>query len=84
MRYTVLWRREALDELAIAWMMAADREAVTVASAQIDRLLRAAPLEQGESREEGTRVLLIPPLGAEYEVEEGDRKVYVNSVWRTR
>lgn len=84
MSYTVIWRREALDELAVAWMMAADRDAVTVATAQIDRLLRASPLDQGESRDDDTRVLFIRPLGVEYEVEEGDRKVFVNSAWRIR
>jgi len=84
MSYTVIWRHEALDDLTTAWMMAADRDAVSVASAQIDRLLRASPLDQGESREDDTRVLFIRPLGVEYDVEEGDRKVYVNSVWRIR
>jgi hypothetical protein len=65
MNYTVIWPRRALDELTNIWMTAGDREAVTVASAQIDRLLRASPLEQGESREDNTRVLFIRPLGVE-------------------
>jgi hypothetical protein len=84
MSYTVIWHREALHELTDLWMTAGDREAVTVASAQIDRLLRAAPLDQGESRDERTRVLFVSPLAVEYDVEELDRKVFVNAVWRIR
>jgi hypothetical protein len=62
MSYTVIWRSEAIDELTIAWMMAQDRDAVSVASAQIDRVLRESPLDQGESREHDTRVFLFRHL----------------------
>ena len=81
MKYTVIWHETPLNDLTSIWMSASDRASVTVAAAQIDRVLGTAPHDHGESREGRTRVLLIPPLGVEYEIEEADRKVQVNAVW---
>jgi len=81
MRYTVIWLPDTLNELADVWLRAFDREAVSAASAEVDRLLGYDPVSQGESREDNTRVLLIKPLGIEFEINDGDRKVIVNSVW---
>lgn len=84
MKYTVIWRPETLNQLIEFWLEATDRETVSAATARIDCVLRADPESQGESREENTRVLLVEPLGVEYEVDVGDRKVQVNTVWLIR
>lgn len=84
MKFTVVWRRTAVNELAELWLRAPDREAFSLAVAQIERLLANDPREQGESREDDTRVLLILPVGVEYDVDDGDRKVLVNTVWSIR
>jgi hypothetical protein len=82
MRYTVIWTPTALNVLAAIWNQAEDRNAVTAASNEMDRVLAAAPREQGESRKGNVRVMFANPLGVEYEVIEDDLKVEVLAVWR--
>jgi hypothetical protein len=60
---------------------ASDRQAVTDAANEIDRLLAIEPLDIGESREEGRRILLVPPLGVTFYVVSEDRIVRVLDVW---
>lgn len=61
MQYTVIWSPDALKQLTEVWLNATDRNAVTTAVDQIDRLLSSSPTNQGESRFEDRRVL-IPSL----------------------
>jgi hypothetical protein len=84
MKYTVVWVPTAEQELAALWMDAANRAAVTRASHAIDRLLGRDPLGEGESRPGGSRVLLVPPLGALYEVSPENCMVRVLHVWSFR
>lgn len=77
MNYTVVWQPTAEGQLAAAWVDAKDRRAVTRASDQIDTLLGFAPDRVGESRDAGRRVLVVLPLVATYEVEEGNKLVRV-------
>jgi hypothetical protein len=81
MNYTVLWDPDAEQALADIWMNASDRGDVTAAADQIDRVLRIDPQQQGESRAQGRRVLLIAPLGVLFRVLEQDRIVRVIQVW---
>lgn len=76
MRFTVVWTRAALDQLADAWLRAADRGAVTRASAEIDRTLRTDPDRQGVEFY-GDRLLAVPPLQAVFTVHPDDRLVRV-------
>ena len=82
MKYTVVWKAAAEEELAQMWLDAADRSAVTVAANGIDRLLAAKPEEQGESRSGATQGMFIHPVGAFFDVSEEDRVVSVLRVWR--
>ena len=81
MNYTVLWDPAAEQELADVWITAADRAAVTSAADEIDRRLRRDPEQQGESRDDGRRVLLVSPLGVLFRVLPDDRIVRVIQVW---
>jgi len=81
MKYTVVWKPEAERKLTELWLAAANRSAVTKAADRIDRELRYDAHIKGESREEPTRVLLIPPLGVFFRVDAPDRKVSVLTVW---
>jgi hypothetical protein len=47
MNYIVHWTVVALDELADVWMAAADRNAVTAASDQLEREVAADPHGRG-------------------------------------
>jgi hypothetical protein len=83
MTWTVLWLPPAETELAALWLDVDIRLAVTRAAHQIDRALRRNPSEQGESRDEGLRVMFEPPLGVTFRVRLGDRIVEVLDVWLT-
>lgn len=79
MRYTVTWLPSAIQDLARIWNQAPDRQAVSDASNEIDRVLRNTPLTVGE--EEGAfRRLTVEPLEVVYRVSPDDRLVEVVQV----
>jgi plasmid stabilization system protein ParE len=80
MSYTVTWKESASDRLAEIWMSARDRRAVTAAADRLDAALRADPHLHGESRDESTRLVIVPPLAVVYEVLEADRLVHILAV----
>jgi hypothetical protein len=82
MSYQVFWVPEAEEELAAIWLDADDRDSVTSAAHVIDTALRLDPESIGESRAEGRRVFLEPPLGVIFVVSEPDRRVSVINVWK--
>ena len=63
-------------------MGAPDRNAVSAASDAIDRLLGADPYAHSESRSRGRRVIIVPPLTAQFKVLESTRHVRVISIHR--
>ena len=81
MRYTVVWKESAENQLANIWLNATHRDAVTNVARQIDVRLRYRPQFQGESRAKRRRILLVSPLGVKFEVDENDRIVRVLTVW---
>jgi plasmid stabilization system protein ParE len=82
MRYTVLWKPAAEQELASIWTSASDRDDITAAANRIDKLLQSDAEQRGESRSAGIRILVVPPLGVLFTVEPDDRIVNVGTVWR--
>jgi hypothetical protein len=82
MKWTVLWKKDAEDDLTNLWVNASDKAAVTAAANRIDAQLQADPLSTGEPRAEDDRVHFDPPLGVLFTVDAADRKVYVVRVWR--
>lgn len=82
MKYTVLWTPPAENELTEIWLEAPDRNAITQSSFEIDERLEDDPDEEGESRFEGRRILLVPPLGVTFRIQEEDRTVLILDVWR--
>jgi hypothetical protein len=80
-RYTVRWTRKArLQQLAQVWLDAPDRNTVTAAANEVDRVLAADPAGVGESRAAGLRVLIVEPLIVGYMGDEDARRVIVFSV----
>jgi hypothetical protein len=79
--YTVVWMAAALQELAAICMASANRNAVTVASSAIDRVLASSPNTAGTVVFDTVREYTHPPLGVEFEVIEADRRVIVLSAW---
>jgi len=84
MRYDVLWVPDAEQRLAAIWIDSHRRDAVSLAAREIDELLRDAPEAIGESRGDGRRILLVPPLGVLFRVFPQDPHVYVLTVWHFR
>ena len=81
MKYTVVWSAEAEARLAEIWLSAPDRKAVSKLAARIDALLRDDAHMVGESREGSRRIVLEPPLGAAFSVNQDDRFVLVLEIW---
>jgi hypothetical protein len=84
--FTVRWTRAALDRLAAIWLRvpSAQRRALTAATHAIDGRLSNDPLNEGESRPAGRRVLLVPPLGVAFRANAQARTVIVLQAWYIR
>ncbi|HZT81883.1 MAG TPA: hypothetical protein VFA26_16780 [Gemmataceae bacterium] len=78
------WHPVAENRLADLWSAGPDRQAIADAADTIDMLLARDPLNQGESRTEKHRIMIVPPLAAHFEVSEDDRIVHVLEVWRVK
>jgi hypothetical protein len=76
-KYTVVWLKSVHHELGEIWLAASDRNAVTAASAEIDRELASGAEEKGKALSEGLRVYDAPPLRAVYYVDSPNRLVEV-------
>ncbi len=81
MRWTVVWREEAKDELARIWIVSKDRQSVTVAADRIDRSLQVDPERQGEEFY-GDRLLVVMPLAVVFEVIADNRLARVLQIWQ--
>ncbi|HSG73419.1 MAG TPA: hypothetical protein VLA12_23590 [Planctomycetaceae bacterium] len=75
--YTVVWLKSVHHEVGEIWLAASNRNAVTAASAEIDRELAVDAEEKGKPLSEGLRVYDAPPLRAVYTVDPGNRLVEV-------
>jgi hypothetical protein len=84
MTCTVTWTRRAHRRLAELWLAAPDRAELTAAANSIDAELARDPLNAGESRRGGARVIITPPLGVFFDVLPDDNHVEVWAVWRSR
>jgi hypothetical protein len=80
MNYTVVWRREAEAQLMTLWLRALNKSAIAGYVEQIDRILQRDPHEQGESRNENTRLAFFRPLCVRYQIDEPAKRVYVVSI----
>lgn len=80
MNFTVTWLPDTENELAAIWMASTDRNAVTKAAAEIDRLLSENGPNEGESRPANTRVTFVRPLAVLFRVDSISRTVTVARV----
>jgi hypothetical protein len=81
MRYTVIWRDTALQQLANIWMAATDRAAVNHAVDDVDAELSDDPDQKGEDYF-GDRYIINAVMWALYHVYPDDRTVHVLQVGR--
>ncbi|QDU23164.1 hypothetical protein [Urbifossiella limnaea] len=82
MSYAVVWAPTAERQLAAVWTAAADRAAVTAASAWLDKRLASDPLRFGRPIDSSVhRSGSFDGLGVEFEVIEDDKRVIVHGVF---
>jgi hypothetical protein len=80
MKWTVVWDRPALGQLANLWMYAPDRQAVTESADRIERELRVDADKKGAPF--GVyRILVDDPLSVLFTVDPGDCMV---KIWQVR
>jgi hypothetical protein len=81
--FSIYRSQSALVPLRQTWEQAdaVMRDAIVQASRQVDQQLQSAPNDQGESREEGTRILFQAPLAVTYEVDEPKKLVRILRAW---
>ena len=79
MIFTVLWRKQAMDELALVWMATADRPLLSDAVRRIDTALRLNPEIKGVDFY-GDRLLVVSPLAVVFVIRDQDRIVEVLQV----
>jgi len=60
---TVMWRKQAIEELALVWMATADRQRLSDAVSRIDAAFRVNPEVKGVDFF-GDRLLVVAPLAA--------------------
>lgn len=80
-RFTVVWWRDAENDLAALWITDVDPRALARAADEIDRLLANDPTSMIEDEHEGLCRLTIDPLIVQFSIDELDRKV---TVWAVR
>ncbi len=82
MKYTIVWRPSAVDQLLALWLETSDRQGLTAAADEIDPTLQNDPILRGETLAGSIRILLIEPLQVAYRVLEEDRTVVILSIQR--
>jgi hypothetical protein len=84
--FSIYRSQTSLTSLSAFWEQADQplREAIMRASSEIDRQLQTAPREQGESRDDATRILFQAPLAVLYEVDEARQLVRILRTWAYR
>lgn len=82
MRFTVVWKPSAKNELAKIWIDADDRERVRAAADRIDQFLGEPSSDFGHTIHGIRRVLIVRPLAVEFAVSETDCLVTVARIAR--
>lgn len=72
MIFTVMWRQQAIEELARVWMATADRQRLGDAVSRIDAAIRLNP-EVKCVDFCGDRLLVVAPLAVVFMIREEDR-----------
>lgn len=84
MSFTVAWDQAAEDMLTALWLDARDRGAISEAVDHLEQALRMNPLELGESRSHGFRLVFHGPLIFLIHVDVVLKTVHIVDLWRSR
>ena len=81
MNYRVVWDVSAYRELERIWSEAEPVHPYLNAFDEIDSLLSVDAHEQGESRPDGRRILIVSPLGVLFRAQPRLLETHVLQVW---
>lgn len=81
MNYTVAWSRDAIDQVTLVWLAAANRNAVTQAAHRLELALADQPFIGTRRNSSVNRTATDYPLGIDFEIIEDDKKVRIIRVW---
>ena len=76
-RYHIVWEPKVLDELALVWMSAANRNVISGAADAIKNALRLSPRSKGTDLGDGLYSFAIDPLYVLLEVVDEDNFVRI-------
>ena len=77
MKFAVVWKPKADNQLTEIWLDSADRAEITAAARDIDQKLERNPLDVGESRSGNDRLMFEGPLSVYYRVDVPAQRVLV-------
>jgi plasmid stabilization system protein ParE len=78
--YGYEWSESAQNRLIEIWINAQDRNAVSRADSQAEKILKQQPRTAGRELSEGLWQIIVPPLKIFYEIDEDKRIVTVTHV----
>ena len=78
--YDYEWSKPAEALLGKIWLNATDRNAVSTADYQAEKLLQQSPRTAGWEMSEGLWQIIVPPLKIYYEIDDLKRLVTVTHV----
>jgi hypothetical protein len=82
-RYTVLWSKQAEDELADLWTHPSRRREVTAATDHLDSELQSNAQDKGFVLPLGLKAISRSSITLYFRVDEADRKVFVEAIHLT-
>lgn len=71
MKFSLEWKQTATDELAEIWLRANSetRRKITVATGNVDLMLKSDPYGHSESRDADRRIMFVAPLAITFRVD---------------
>jgi plasmid stabilization system protein ParE len=84
MKYSVVWTDDAAADFLELWVSSSDQAAVTAAARVIDQVLENEPLHERHEVVRGFGTVIRAPVGVDFWLDEGSRKVVVTTAWPVR
>ena len=81
MNYRVRWHPDAFRRLRRDWIAANEPQSGLRAFDEIERTLIEDAHFQGESRDRGRRILIVPPIGIVFWAQEETQEVLILDAW---
>jgi hypothetical protein len=81
MGFSVEWSDGAAADFMELWASSPDKAALTAAARAVDRLLEQEPLHERHEVVQGFGIVVCPPLGVDFWIDQANQKVFVTAAW---